>query len=77
MLPAMRVAAVITLAAGRWLAYCEEVDRAGEGATAEEALANLRKALTEYFSQTEAVAPPAETASPPAIEIVITDSPTG
>ncbi|HEV3193936.1 MAG TPA: hypothetical protein VGY54_25700 [Polyangiaceae bacterium] len=70
----MRVAAVITLAAGRWLAYCEEVDRAGEGATREEAVANLREALKEYFGQAEAVAPPAETSSP-AIEIVITDSP--
>jgi len=75
MLAAMRVAAILTVAAGRWVAYCEEVDRAGEGATREEAVENLRQALTEYLSQTEAVAPPAETAPVPSIEIVITDSP--
>jgi predicted RNase H-like HicB family nuclease len=68
----MRVAAVLTAAAGRWLAYCEEVDRAGEGATAEEAVANLRQALLEYFGQAEAVAPPADAVPPSPIEIVIT-----
>jgi predicted RNase H-like HicB family nuclease len=75
MLPAMRVAAVLTVAAGRWVAYCEEVDRAGEGATRDEAVANLREALAEYFGQAEAVAPPADTAPLPPIEIVIVDSP--
>jgi predicted RNase H-like HicB family nuclease len=68
----MKVAAVLTVAAGRWLAYCEEVDRAGEGATAEEAVANLRQALVEYFGQPEAVAPPADTPPPFPIEIIIT-----
>jgi predicted RNase H-like HicB family nuclease len=68
----MKVAAVLTEAAGRWLAYCEEVDRAGEGATADEAVANLREALMEYFGHAEAVAPPEETQPPSPIEIIVT-----
>jgi predicted RNase H-like HicB family nuclease len=71
----MKVAAVLSLVDGRWLAQCEEVDRAGEGETPEEALASLREALHEYFGQTEAVAPPAE-APADSIEVVVVDSPT-
>jgi hypothetical protein len=68
----MKVAAVLSRVDNRWLAQCEEVDRAGEGATAEEAIASLREALYEYFSSPEAVAPPAQTPGT-SIEIVIVD----
>ena len=70
----MKVSAVLTHADDVWLAHCEEVDRTGEGRTADEAVASLREALREYFD-VEAVAPPTE-APKPAIEIVIVDSPT-
>jgi hypothetical protein len=73
----MRVSAIVSLVEGRrWLAQCEEVDRAGEGATPDEAIASLREALEEYFGQAEAIAPPSQ---PPAerIEIVIVDAPSG
>jgi predicted RNase H-like HicB family nuclease len=66
----MKVSAVLTQTAGSWLAHCEEVDRAGEGRTPDEALASLREALEEYFGGAQAVAPPAETAREP-IEIVV------
>ena len=56
----------------RWLAQCEEVDLAGEGATPAEALERLREALEEYFGHAEAVAPPAEQPREP-IEIVVVD----
>jgi hypothetical protein len=71
----MRVAATLSFVGDRWLAQCEEVDRAGEGATREEALACLREALRQYFGQPEAVAPPAQTTEEP-IEIVVVDAPT-
>jgi hypothetical protein len=73
----MRVSAIVSLVEDRlWLAQCEEVDRAGEGATPDEAIASLREALEEYFGQAEAIAPPSQ---PPAesIEIVIVDAPRG
>jgi hypothetical protein len=72
----MRVAAMLSQVGDRWLAQCEEVDRAGEGRTAEEAIASLREALEEYFGHAEAVAPPAQ---PPreSIEIVVVDAPPG
>jgi predicted RNase H-like HicB family nuclease len=66
----MKVSAVVSQVGNRWLAQCEEVDRAGEGATREEAIASLREALHEYFGHTEAVAPPAEKPHE-AIEIVV------
>jgi hypothetical protein len=71
----MKVAAILSEVEGRWLAQCEEVDRAGEGATPEEAIACLRQALHEYFGHSEAVAPPS---LPPreSIEIVVVDAPT-
>jgi predicted RNase H-like HicB family nuclease len=73
----MRVTAVLTQADGQWLAECEEVDRAGEGRTPDEALASLREALKDYFSEAQAVAPPPEGEGPPpeSIEIVVTDDP--
>jgi predicted RNase H-like HicB family nuclease len=71
----MRVSALLTQIAGRWLAQCEEVDRAGEGSTPDEAVASLRDALEEYFGQVEAVAPPSRQAAE-SIEIVIVDAPT-
>jgi predicted RNase H-like HicB family nuclease len=55
----MRVSAVLTQTGGRWVAHCEEVDRAGEGDTPDQAVACLREALKEYF-ETEAVAPPSD-----------------
>jgi len=70
----MRVAAVVTWDGGRWLAQCEEVDRAGEGDTPEAAVASLREALEEYFGQAEAIAPPQEKPCE-AIEIVVVDPP--
>ena len=57
-----------------WLAECEEVDRAGEGATPAEALASLRAGLEDYFGQAEAVAPPAQEAREP-IELIVIDGP--
>jgi hypothetical protein len=70
----MRVSAVVSQVGAGWLAQCEEVDRAGEGATPVEALARLREALDEYFGHTEAVAPPAQRPHEP-IEIVVIDGP--
>ncbi|HZU83724.1 MAG TPA: hypothetical protein VE987_12440 [Polyangiaceae bacterium] len=66
----MKVSAVVSKVGARWLAQCEEVDRAGEGATADEALASLRQALEEYFGSAEAVAPPPDRPREP-IEIVV------
>jgi predicted RNase H-like HicB family nuclease len=73
----MKVSAVLTQTAGLWLAQCEEVDRAGEGKTPDEALASLREALEEYFGQIEAVAPPPSSAlaPPEPIEIIVIDDP--
>jgi hypothetical protein len=71
----MKVAAVLSQTPTGWLAQCEEVDRAGEGASAEEAIACLRVALEEYFGHAEAVAPPPERVDDP-IEIVVVDAPT-
>jgi predicted RNase H-like HicB family nuclease len=68
----MRVSAVLSQVGNRWLAQCEEVERAGEGATPAEALARLREALEEYFGNVEAVAPPPEQPREP-IEIVVVD----
>ena len=75
MLWAMKVSAIISQSAGRWLAQCEEVERAGEGATPEEAVASLREALREYFGQPEAMAPPPQSPEEP-IEIIVVDAPT-
>jgi predicted RNase H-like HicB family nuclease len=73
----MKVSAVVSLLEEhRWLAQCEEVDRAGEGDTPEQALARLREALEEYFGQAEAVAPPSQQPREP-IEIVVVDAPAG
>ena len=69
----MRVSAVLTQAAGVWLAECEEIERTGEGRTPDEAVASLREALKEYFA-VEAVAPPSEVVAEP-IEIVIVGGP--
>jgi hypothetical protein len=66
----VKVSAVVSKVEGRWLAECEEVDLAGEGATKEEAVATLRAALDEYFHRAEAVAPPSD-APREAIEIVL------
>jgi hypothetical protein len=60
MLGGMKVSAVLTQTAGRWLAHCQEVERVGEGDTPEQALAALREDLTEYFRHAPAVAPPSE-----------------
>ena len=70
----MRVSAVLTQTSGRWVAHCEEVDRAGEGDTPDQAVASLREALLEYFGHTEAVAPPAESQVEP-IEIDVAGMP--
>jgi predicted RNase H-like HicB family nuclease len=70
----MRVSAVVSRVGDKWLAECEEVDRAGEGSTPEEALASLREALDEYFGLAEAVAPPAQQPREP-IEIIVIDGP--
>jgi predicted RNase H-like HicB family nuclease len=69
----MRVSAVLTQNGDVWLAQCEEVERAGEGRTPDEAVASLREALKEYF-EPEAVAPPRDTAASP-IEIVVIGAP--
>jgi predicted RNase H-like HicB family nuclease len=70
----MRVSAIVTQVEGRWLAQCEEVDRSGEGDTADQALQNLREALHEYFGHSEAVAPPKDEPRE-TIEIVVVDAP--
>jgi hypothetical protein len=70
----MKVTAIVSRISEGWLAQCEEVDCAGEGATPELALAELRVALDEYFGHAEAVAPPPE-APREAIEIVVVDGP--
>lgn len=70
----MKVSAIVSQTSDGWLAQCEEVECAGEGASAKEALAQLRTALEEYFHQAEAVAPPPEAAHE-AIEIVVVDGP--
>jgi len=70
----MRVSAVISQVGTKWLAQCEEVDLAGEGATPAKALDQLREALEEYFGHTEAVGPPSERPREP-IEIVVVDGP--
>jgi hypothetical protein len=70
----MRVSAVLTQTAGRWVAHCEEVDRVGEGDTPDQAIACLRQALQEYFGHTEAVAPPSQADVGP-IEIDVVGSP--
>jgi hypothetical protein len=70
----MRVAAILSQVGEGWLAQCEEVDRAGEGPSPDEAIASLREALEEYFGHAEAVAPPAQLPRE-AIEIIVVDSP--
>jgi predicted RNase H-like HicB family nuclease len=70
----MKVSAVVSQVGGRWLAQCEEVDRAGEGSTPDEAIACLRQALDEYFGHAEAVAPPPQQSHEP-IEIVVIGNP--
>lgn len=60
MLEGMKVSAVLTQTAGRWLAQCQEVERVGEGDTPEQAVASLREDLIEYFRHPPAVAPPSE-----------------
>jgi predicted RNase H-like HicB family nuclease len=66
----MKVSAVVSQVGSRFIAQCEEVDRAGEGATRDEAIARLRDALEEYFGHAEAIAPPAQKPHDP-IEIVV------
>jgi hypothetical protein len=73
----MRVSAVLTQTAGRWVAHCEEVDRAGEGDTPDQAVDCLREALREYFGQPEAVAPPSSDAAVGPIEIDVVGAPRG
>jgi hypothetical protein len=68
----MKVTAIVSRTREGWLAQCEEADCAGEGATQEQALAQLRVALDEYFRHPEAVAPPPE-APHEAIEIIVVD----
>jgi hypothetical protein len=66
----VKVSAVLSRVDDRWLAECEEVELAGEGATREQALDALRAALVDYFGRAEAVAPPSEPRHE-AIEIVV------
>jgi predicted RNase H-like HicB family nuclease len=72
----MKVTAIVSRASDGdgWLAQCEEVDCAGEGPTQQEALAQLRVALEEYFGHAEAVAPPPEVPRE-TIEIIVVDAP--
>ncbi|HEY6461628.1 MAG TPA: hypothetical protein VIY73_15780 [Polyangiaceae bacterium] len=66
----MKMSATMSWTGDAWLAQCEEVDCAGEGASAQEALAQLHEALEDYFDHAEAVGPPSE-APHEDIEIVI------
>jgi hypothetical protein len=66
----MKLSATVRRVGTRFYAQCKEVDRAGEGATPEEAVANLRTALEEYYREVEAVAPPPDSEIEP-IEIVV------
>ena len=70
----MRVTATVTREGSRYFAQCREVDRAGEGATMDEAIQSLRDALTEYFDEVPAVAPPEGPSHDP-IEIVVVEVP--
>jgi hypothetical protein len=70
----MRVSAVVTREGSRYFAQAVEVDRMGEGATEAQAVASLREALEEYYSEVPAVAPPEREEIEP-IEIVITERP--
>jgi hypothetical protein len=67
----MRLTATVRRVGTRFYAQCKEVDRAGEGRTPDEALANLRAALEEYYGEVPAVAPPPHPEIEP-IEIVVT-----
>ena len=69
----MKVSATLTEMPESWVAQCEEIDRTGEGRTADEAVASLRQALKEYFD-VQAVAPPPDARPPEPIEIVIVGS---
>ena len=64
----MKVSATMSWTGDAWVAQCEEVDCAGEGATTQEALDELREALTDYFEHPEGVGLPSE---PPREEIEI------
>jgi hypothetical protein len=70
----MRVTATVTRDGSRYYAQCREVDRAGEGATLDEAVASLKEALREYFGEVPAVAPPPEPRHDE-IEIVVVEVP--
>lgn len=64
----MKVSATMSWTGDAWVAQCEEVDCAGEGATTQEALSELREALEDYFEHPEGVGLPEE---PPHEEIEI------
>jgi len=54
-----------------WVAQTESTDDIGRGRTREEAIADLRLALTDRFGHVEAVAPPPTPPSRPSIELVV------
>ncbi len=70
----MKVTAVLTQTGERWIAHCEQVDRAGEGSTPALAVASLRQALRDYFGHPEAVAPPIDPPATEEIEIELVDA---
>jgi hypothetical protein len=58
--------------ANGFLAECVESDAMGEGKTAKEAVASLKKSLQERMFRPDAVAPPPEQEEPE-IELVLAD----
>lgn len=53
----------MTPSAGGFLAECIELDAAGEGATRDEAVRQLRESILDRMRSTEAIAPPSKAPS--------------
>jgi hypothetical protein len=70
--PEARFTATVTRDDDAYVAQCNELDLAGEGATPEAAAASLKEALVEHLKEAEAVAPPATAANAP-LELVVTE----
>jgi predicted RNase H-like HicB family nuclease len=54
----MKLTVIVEREGGQFSARCREVDRSADGASAEEAIANLRLALERYYTRVRSIAPP-------------------